>query len=169
MSLTTTHPIWAMAETPFEISKATTVANMLSGRYVTHHRARYWSTSNPEGHCQLCILSSHPLTPGTLEHLLLKCPVLAETRLNSIHHWSAYLTDKHTLLPILAHHTLSPGKEGDQLHVQFLLDPSTCPAVVLALQELGSGVLSHLLYLTRTWCHAQHLKRRRLLKLYNII
>ena len=169
MSLSTPHPLWTMAESPYQVSKAITVATMLSGRYVTDHRARYWSRSNPDGHCQLCLFTGHPATPGTLEHLLLKCPTLAETRTQSNTFWSAYLRDKPFLFPIILHHTLTPGIEGEKLHMQLLLDPSTCPMVVRAVQTKGVGILSHLLYMTRTWCHTHHLKRKRMLKLYNVI
>jgi hypothetical protein len=169
MSLTTPHPLWTMAESPYQVNKANTVATMLSGRYVTDHRARYWSQSNPDGHCQLCLFTGHPATPGTLEHLLLKCPTLAETRTQSNSNWSAYLADKPSLFPIIMHHTLTPGIEGETLKMQLLLDPSSCPMVVKAVQEKGVGILSHLLFMTRTWCHAHHLKRRRMLKLYNVI
>ena len=58
---------------------------------------------------------------------------------------------------------------GEKLNMQLLLDPSACPMVIAAAQTLGDGVVSHLLYMTRTWCHAHHLKRKRLLRLYNII
>ena len=142
---------------------------MLSGRYVTDYRARHWSKTNPGGHCQLCLANGFPPTLGTLEHLLLACPVLSEIRVQSISHWSNYMVDKPTILPIVSHHTQISGSEGEKLHMQLLLDPTTCPTVVSAVQELGSGILPHLLYMTRTWCHAHHLRRRRLLKLFNII
>jgi hypothetical protein len=169
MSLNTPHSVWSMAETPFEVSKACTVASMLSGRYVTDHRARHWTQSNPEGLCLLCLIKGFPETPGTLEHLLLRCPALASARTQSTTHWSAYMVDKPALLPIVSHHTLTPGKEGETLHMQLLLDPTSCPIVITATQALGKGILSHLLYLGRTWCHTHHLKRRKLLKLYNFI
>ena len=131
--------------------------------------ARYWSRTNPEGHCQLCLATSHTVTPGTLDHLLLNCQALSEIRKQSVSHWSAYMVDKPFLLPIVTYHTLTPGAEGNKLNMDFLLDPSTCPMVISAVQELGAGVLAHLLYLTRTWCHSHHLKRKRHLKLLNII
>ena len=169
MSLSSPHPMWTMAESPYEVGKACTVASMLSGRYVTDHRARHWSTSNPSGYCQLCLLTRHHAILGTLEHQLLKCPVLRDTRSKSISHWTEYLLDKPSLLPIVRHHTLTPGPEGVKLQMELLLDPSTCPMVIKAVQVSGNGILSHLLYLTRTWCHSHHIKRRKLLKLYNII
>ena len=169
MSLSSPHPMWTMAESPYEVGKACTVASMLSGRYVTDHRARHWSTSNPSGYCQLCLLTRHHAILGTLEHQLLKCPVLRDTRSKSISQWTEYLLDKPSLLPIVRHHTLTPGPEGVKLQMELLLDPSTCPMVIKAVQVSGNGILSHLLYLTRTWCHSHHIKRRKLLKLYNII
>ena len=57
MSLSKTHPLWTMAESPFEVKKACTVASMLSGRYITDHRARHWSSANPSGLCQLCLIT----------------------------------------------------------------------------------------------------------------
>ena len=99
----------------------------------------------------------------------MKCPALYDTRRKSISHWSKYLVDKPSLLPIVKHQTLTAGLEGEKLFMEFLLDPSSCPAVIQAVQLSGIGILSHLLYMTRTWCHSHHLKRRRLLKLYNII
>ena len=41
MSLAFPHPMWTMAESPLEVRKACTVASILSGRYVTNHRARH--------------------------------------------------------------------------------------------------------------------------------
>ena len=35
--------------------------------------------------------------------------------------------------------------------VQFTLDCSTLPSVILAVQEHGSSILEELFYLTRTW------------------
>ena len=169
MSLNTPHSLWSTASTPFEVSKATTVANMLSGRYVTDHRARYWSKINPEGHCQLCQIAGYPSTTGSLEHLLLYCPALAVTRSNAVSHWSAYMVDKPFLFNIISHHTLTPGNEGEHLQMRLLLDPSTCPLVIRAAQTYDIDVLYHLHYMTRTWCHSHHLRRRRLLKLHNII
>ena len=138
---------------------------MLSGRYVTDHRSRYWSKSNPDGNSQLCMMSGKPLVKGSLEHLLLSCPALSVTRSNCILHVEKYLQDKPILLPLVKFYNTS----DDHLNVQFLLDPSTCPEVILAVQESGSGVLADLFYLTRTWCHSHHTKRMNLLRLYNVI
>ena len=80
------------------------------------------------------------------------------------------MVDKPILLPIVSHHTLEVDwNVSNPLQVQFLLDPSACPLVISSVQEMGAGLLSDLLYMTRTWCHAHHVKRKRLLKLHNII
>ena len=84
MSLKSPPSLWSTASKPFEMSKSITVANMLSGHYVTDHRARYWSKTNPQGHCQLCLIAGYPSTTGSLEHLLLYCPALAVTRSNAV-------------------------------------------------------------------------------------
>ena len=42
MSLNRIHPIWSTAETPFEVTKAAVLADMISGRYITDYRARHW-------------------------------------------------------------------------------------------------------------------------------
>ena len=75
-------------------------------------------------------MSGYAPTPGTLEHLLLKCPVLTEVRSNAVSHWSAYLVDKPYLLPIVSYHTLYLGIDGKKLHLQLLLDPNPSPLVI---------------------------------------
>ena len=169
MSLSTPHPIWLLADSPFEVTKAATVATMLSGRYVTDYHARHWSKVNPAGNCQLCMIFGYQATPGHLAHLLLKCPALGNVRSNAVSHWAAYLVNKPSLLPIISYHTLTPGAEGEALHMNLLQDPSACPRVISTVQEMGSGILCDLFYMARTWCYAHHLKRKRLLKLHNII
>ena len=119
MSLNTPHSLWKLAESPFEVKKAAVVALMISGRYVTDHRARHWSALNREGHCQLCLAAGYPSTVGSLEHLLLRCPALSETRSNAVSMWSAYLVDKPYLLPIIVHHTIGSVDKVEHLHVQL--------------------------------------------------
>ena len=149
--------------------KASTVAYMLSGRYVSDYRSRHWSKSNPEGFCQLCVMGSYPSVLGTLEHLLVECPAIAATRTQSKYHWSDYLTDKPNLMPIISTYFDTGNMVNQQLQVQFLLDPASCPEVIESVQNFGIGVLSDILYLTRTWCYSHHLERQKLLRLYNII
>ena len=170
MSLIETHPVWTTAVSAFEVSKAATVAEMLSGRYITKHRARHWNKENPDGLCQLCMVThADVVEEGTLDHILLRCICLQETRAKACSLWNGYISDKPFLQPIVEE--CNTGLSGDDLRpcLELLLDPSTVPIVISTCQDLGKGILSHLLYLTRTWCHMHHLRRKRLLKLYNII
>ena len=142
---------------------------MVSGRYVTDYRARHWSQTNPQGNCQVCKFTGYPETPGTLEHLLLNCPALADTRTLANSFWFEFLADKPYLEPVISHHTRTPGDEGVKLFMQLLLDPSACPMVVKLVQDLGLDILDHLLHMTRTWCYSHHLKNKRMLRLFNVI
>ena len=54
--------------------------------------------------------------------------------------------------------------ETDTL-VNFILDPSTLPDVILARQLLGQDVHNILFYLTRTFCHSLHKAKMKLLGL----
>ena len=160
MSLSTPHPIWTTAGSPFEVSKAVVSARMLSGRYRTDRLARHWSNSNPKGFCRLpgCIGCE-----GSLQHILLHCPALAQTRKKIISHWSAFLVSRPWLFPVVAHHTL-----GDhQLHLQFLLDASTLPLVISS-SRTNPQILSSCFYLARTWNFSIHLTREKIRKLWNL-
>ena len=153
-------PIWTTAGSPFEVSKAVVSARMLSGRYRTDRLARHWSNSNPKGFCRLpgCIGCE-----GSLQHILLHCPALAETRKKIISHWSAFLVSRPWLFPVVAHHTL-----GDhQLHLQFLLDASTLPLVISS-SRTNPQILSSCFYLARTWNFSIHLTREKIRKLWNL-
>ena len=181
MSLTKAHPIWNMTENDYEVKKATTVCEMLSGRYNTDYHVRYWSRLNPSGLCQLCLAANHaresldqtnsefnvPL--GTLEHLLLVCPQLQETRDTCKQLWISHTEDKPQIrdifLPTATPFNLSLWSPK----MELLLDPTSCPNVIDASQKYGIGILSSILYLSRTWCYSHHVRRRKHLKLLNII
>ena len=78
MSLTCPHQLWtSCGSNPFEIHKAVTQAKMLSGTYVTDKLSRHWS-NNPNGFCSIPGCTGHTL--GSIEHLLLSCPALQESR-----------------------------------------------------------------------------------------
>ena len=160
MSLSVPHPIWTTAGSPFEVSKAVISARMLSGRYRTDRLARHWSRSNPEG---ICLLPGCHDEQGSLQHILLHCPALRQTRAKLVSHWSAFLVSRPWLFPVVAHHTL----QDDQLLLQFLLDASTLPRVIAANQS-NPEVLPGCLYLARTWNFSIHLTRVKLRKLWNL-
>ena len=160
MSLSNPHPLWTTAGSPFEVSKAVVSASMLSGRYRTDKLMSNWSSSNPAGMCRLPGCEGEV---GTLLHILLHCSGLTETRANVISNWSAFLVPCPWLLPIVAHHTLN----GDQLNMQFLLDPSVLPLVISS-SKGNQDVLQSCFYLSRTWNFSIHLARQKIRKLWNL-
>ena len=174
MSLSRPHPVWTLPENCYEVAKATIVAMMLSGRYNSDYHVRHWSRTNPTGYCQLCLASRYndhdlnddislPPPLGTLEHILLECMSLNEARNKCISLWLDYTSDKFLLRDLfMIDGSCKPT-------TQFLLDPSSCSDVIRIAQENGHGILNHLFYLTRTWCHSIHIRRLKLLKLFNII
>ena len=160
MSLSRPHPIWTTAGSPFEISKAVITARMLSGRYRTDLLMSNWSTSNPDG---LCRLPGCDDEIGSLKHILLECSGLSEARAKAVSHWSSFLVPRPWLFPVVAHHTLG----GDQLNLQFLLDPSVLP-MVISLNRSNPEILPSCFYLARTWNFTIHLTREKIRKLWNM-
>ena len=180
LSLARPHPMWTAPDNSHEVKKAVTVASMLSGRYVTDHRARHWSRTNPEGFCHLCMAASkaqddHPredsiLPVGSLTHLLLECPELHQPRDVVRSLWNDYTLDKPIIREIIFSYQNEPSIPSNwNPEIQLLLDPTACPSVISASQTHGAGILHHILYLTRTWCHSLHSRRQKLLKLLNVI
>ena len=163
MSLDKIHPLWSSAETTHEVKKAAVVADMLSGRYVTDYMARHWSKNNQEGLCQLCRIQNLPANLGTLEHLLRFCPALSDSRSSSLDMWTDYTSDKPDISTIINCYI------HDQIPtMELLLDPSACPEIIRGRHQ-SLGILIYVFYLTRTWCYSQHLKLRKMQKLYNMI
>jgi hypothetical protein len=164
-SLTHTHNTFVSAGSPYEVRRATTVSRMLSGRYITCHRTRHWDRSNPDGLCRLCPGPGSPT--GDLPHQLLACEALAPARARAARHWAAYMATRPYLAALVPECTLGPGPVEAQL--AFLLDPSSCPAVISAAQQLGPTVLTDCHLLGRVWCHGTHVLRIKLLRLHGFI
>ena len=160
MSLSTPHPIWTSASSPYEVSKATIAARMLSGRYRTDQLSRHWTHDNPDGLCRLPGCVNHE---GSLTHILLHCPALSESRHNMIKLWSAFMVSRPILLPIIHKYTIAEPT----LHTQLLLDPSCLP-LVISTEKAHPGTLRDCLYLGRTWCFSTHLARSKLLRLLGL-
>ena len=160
MSLSNPHPIWLHARSPFEVGKAVVVARMLSGRYKTDRLARHWTHENPDGLCRLpgCLNQE-----GNLQHILLHCSALHETRAKMISFWGAFLVSKPELFPVIQHYTM----REDHLLPQFLLDPSCLP-LVISHSRIYPDTLQDCLFLSRTWCYAVHLARSKLQHAMNL-
>ena len=86
MSLCRPHHIWLKCpNNPYEVNKTIIMTRMLSGRYVTDKLSRHWDKSNPHG---LCLLCSNAI--GSIQHLLISCDKLKETRDNVIIFWFSF-------------------------------------------------------------------------------
>ena len=76
MSLSRPHPLFeTCGNNSYEICKAISQGHMLSGRYPTDRLVRHFHPGN-DGNCSLCSDN----VSGTIEHLLMQCSSLTETR-----------------------------------------------------------------------------------------
>ena len=106
------------------------------------------------GICELCSTKVEDLA-----HVLLpRCVHLQERRTLLVEYWRSI--DKTPACTILIENALSNNKP--ELFVQFVLDCSVLPDVILAAQK-DETVLPTLFKLTRTWCYSLHRTRLKLL------
>ena len=165
-SLARPHRILTSAGSPYEVEKSLTVLRMLSGRYVTDHRARHWMPGST-GACRLCPASPQgPAPKGDLAHQLLFCVSLAPARTRVLELWEAHMAPRPHLLPLVSHYTLEASVE---LHLPFLLDPTSLPLVITAAENHGEVLYGDLLYMSRSWCHSIHNMRMNLLNVFGIL
>ena len=154
MSLTTPHPMFVSCGTnPFETNKSICQAALISGRFKTDYLSRHWVKENPEGYCILC---SHLKLHDTVEHFLVSCSSLSQTREKVITYWKSYSSKDDILRNLLA---MKLSSHIPTL-VQFLIDPSADSDCIKGVQQ--QVIKTHDLYrLTRTWCYAlQRMKQQ---------
>ena len=155
MSLLKPHPIWTTCSSnTFETNKALLVTKLLSGRYYSDWHTRHWSKTNPHGFCLLCPPQQ---VPGTIEHLLVSCNALEEKRKFLISYWDMQSEDSPQLNTLMMNVFSQPPEDI----VQFLLDPTSVPAVIHGCQ-LKIFNISDILALTRTFCYGLHRRRLKL-------
>ena len=75
--------------------------------------------------------------------------------------WADYLVTMPHLATVVEHYSTIPGPHL----LQFLVDPSVLPLVIILRQEHGEEVINSLFYLTRTFCYSIHRCRLKLLGL----
>ena len=160
MSLSTPHPMLSCARSPFEVRKAVVVARMLSGRYRTDQLARHWSSTNQAGLCRLPGCSGEAL--GTLEHILLYCPALTSARAGIVDLWKNFMVPREHLFPIISNLT-----SNEESHMQLLMDPSSIPTIILA-NLSHPDFLSSCFFLSKTWAYAIHLRRTKIMTIWNL-
>jgi hypothetical protein len=157
-SLTKTHYMWtAAASRPFECSKSTILCRMASGRYRTEVLSRHWST-NKAGHCRAPTCQQ---IPGTLEHLLVACHGLTDTRERMYQMW----LEKSVMFPVL-HSTIREVLVSvEELKVQFIMEPLAFPQLLSAYKLHGQVFINQLSYLTRTYAFNIHREYQKLIDL----
>ena len=149
MSLRSPHPIWTTAMgNPYEVAKAIQQARLLSGRYRTEYLCRHWSR-NRAGYC-LSLSCKQQQTPETVEHILLDCSEYSQLRDDLVSFWHK---TSHPIVHSLAIQAL--GSSRSYL-IQFLLDCSVLPQVIVATQCFGTVIMQEIFHLTRTWCFSVH-------------
>ena len=158
MSLKTPHPLFlAAGSSPYEVAKAGVQAVMLSGRYRTERLCRFWS-NNPSGYCLAPACAGLAISED-IEHILLNCSSLSPVRQRLVNFTIEYTRS----VPVLSQMILDLTNPNTPLFLQFLLDCSSIPVVISAVQLLGHEVLHHLFKISRTWCYSLHRERLRLL------
>ena len=153
-ALSTPHPLWAAAgSNAYEVNKSTILSRMISGRYRTESICRFW-TENRQGFC-LAPTCHEKGVVGDLEHLLLHCPALQDTRKSLQQMWlrkSSVLSSLHDVVcQVLESSTLTMMK--------FILDPTSLPEIIRLWQTCGPEILAIVFYLTRTFVYALHRKK----------
>ena len=129
----------------------------MSGRYRTERLSRFWS-KNPDGF-NLCPSCKGLNIQEDIVHILLHCRSLAPTQSKLAIFTSNYVR----VHPEVSDIVLTFTNLHHQLFIQFLLDCSTIPQVILCTQQHGVTALYKLFKVTRTWCYFLHRDRLKLL------
>ena len=160
MSLNQTHPIFSTAgPLPYQVSMATVQAVMVSGRYHCDSLLQHWS-SKISGECVLptCINSN---LLDDLEHILQLCPSMQPTRDKLRDFTREYLVKN--ALPISIQSIVNSFCSPQSIKFcQFLIDCSSLPCVIEAIQMYGDGIIQHFFTITRTWIFSLHRERLKL-------
>ena len=164
LSLTKPHPIWRSLDgNPYQAKAAKIQALFLSGRYRTQRLSRFWS-QNKDGVC-LMDTCKHEKIVEDLNHIIIRCSGLNETRRRLISFTSNYICDKPVLQPLVTAYLYAADNENQVM--QFILDCSVLPMVITAYQKYGPVIHEQLFRVTRTWCRALHRDRLKALGLYS--
>ena len=162
LSLTSPHKLWTAAgPKPYEVSKARIQLLFLGSLYPCGSRIRHWSLSNPEGFCSFSSCWSQHVVE-TPEHILLHCPAYLNTRMTMV---SLCIQMPCNISLGLVTYFLTSN--STKLMMQFLLDCSAIPDVIISAQNFGDQVYSNLFYLSRTWCFSIHRERLKRLGKWN--
>ena len=142
---------------PYEVTKACVQGLFLSGRYRTELLCSKWS-ANSNGFC-LCPSCVGQQVEESVEHVLLHCGSLGPVRERLV----SFTLNMSKIMPHLSATLLSLTRPDHELFLQFLLDCSLIPQVIILVQEYGKCVLEHFFKVSRTWCYSLHRERLRIL------
>ena len=158
LSLKKPHPILtSCSSNPFEVNKALVQCKMLSGRYRSDWLCRYWSKTNKDGHCSLCLAPQ-----GDLQHMLTSCSTLAPKRKELVTFWFNQSEEDQVLRKLLETKLSASCQEL----TQFLIDPSPDPDFIIGRQQ-NEFDLNQVFHLTRTFCYGIHRRKLQLCGLLN--
>ena len=138
----------------FEIVKSKVVSKMISGRYRSDDLCKYWSLSNKLGHC-LAPTCQGAGVVGDLEHILVECPALHETRERLKQLW----LDRSKQSPAFYQMINMVLSSPPSVQVQFILDPTVFDGTAMLAEIYGYPFLSHVHYLTKTYAYYLHHQR----------
>ena len=157
MSLSSAHPVWTTAGySPAKVAMATIQAVMISGRYRCDSLVSHWS-SKVSGYCSLSP-ACHS-TREDIRHILQVCPALHETRLRLYDHT---VNASSAMIPRVREILLTNCNPNETSFPKFLLDCSSFPEVIAAVQHEGHDVLVQLFSVTRVWVYVLHRERLKL-------
>ena len=162
MSLASTHPIFTTAgSSPAKVVMASVQAVMASGRYRTEALCSHWS-KNKGGVCLLTDLCSN--TIDDIPHIITSCPALENTRNMLSQFTRSYIEKLPQDLAAPLRKLCSPTNLSSSI---FLLDASTVPEVISAVQRHGHHLLENIYDITRTWIYVTHRERLKMLGRWN--
>ena len=116
-SLQKPHYMWnTSAGNPYETSKATILAKMISGRFRTEMFCRHFSKDNKHGNCSAPGCSN---VPGTLEHMLVTCPFLDQVR----EEMYSMCLEKTVMFPSLHQLIRNILTLNEEVKAQFFIEP----------------------------------------------
>ena len=145
MSIASPHPVLTTAgSSPSKIAMATVQVVMMSGRYRTESLCSHWS-KNKSG---VCLLYSNMVED--LNHILRTCNTLTMHRDKLYQYTMDFSFKLPSDLSFLLLQLCSPSHP---LFCNFLLDCSTIPSVISAVQQLGPQVLNNFFTVTHTWVY----------------
>ena len=160
MSLTRPHPLYISAgSSKHRILLASLQAKMLSGRYRSEALLRHWKPGSNGN----CLLTPSCNVLEDIPHLLQHCPAYDTTRCNLLDFTEKVVSQ---LPEEVAENIRSLCQTSSPLFCDFLLDCSSLPTIISAVQKYGVDLLHKIFYLTQSWIfniHNERLKLRQLL------